>query len=124
MAHLRLIQIIIRIILFWINKYEYNFCHNDIYICIFEHDSRIYSGNRYKDICRGTSVTIRLPGQQKLMKMPFDMYNENRHVGLINLTICSPGFNLHIYNIAYIMMLYTTIIKNYYILLQYVLHRL
>ena len=33
----------------------------DIYT--YKHDSRINLGNRYKDICRGTSVTIRLPGQ-------------------------------------------------------------
>ena len=32
----------------------------------YEHDSRINSGNRYKDICRGTTVIIRLPGQWKL----------------------------------------------------------
>ena len=55
------IRIRIRIILFWINKYEYNLCYNDIYT--YKHNSRINPGNRYKDMCRGTSVTIRLPGQ-------------------------------------------------------------
>ena len=35
-----------------------------IYINVYyEHDSRINPGNRHKDICRGTLVTIRLPGQ-------------------------------------------------------------
>ena len=32
-------------------------------IYINKHDSRLNPGNRYKDICRGTSVTVRLPGQ-------------------------------------------------------------
>ena len=32
-------------------------------IYIDKHDSRINPGNRYKDICRGTSVVARLPGQ-------------------------------------------------------------
>ena len=32
-------------------------------IYINKHDSRLNPGNRYKDICRGTSVTDRLPGQ-------------------------------------------------------------
>ena len=32
-------------------------------IVIYKHDSRIDPGNRYKDICRGTSVTTSLPGQ-------------------------------------------------------------
>ena len=36
-------------------------------IYINKHDSRINPGNRYKDICRGTSVTVRLPGQKKLV---------------------------------------------------------
>ena len=31
-------------------------------ICLYEHDSRINHGKRYKDICRGTLVTVRLPG--------------------------------------------------------------
>ena len=57
------VRIRIRIILFWINKYEYNLCYNDIYIYTYKHNSRINPGNRYKDMCRGTSVTIRLPGQ-------------------------------------------------------------
>ena len=52
----------------------------------YEHDSRINPGNRYKDIYRGTSVTNRLPGQKKLLKLSFDMYDENRRVGLIYLT--------------------------------------
>ena len=34
-----------------------------IYIYINKHDSRLNPGNRHKDICRGTSVTVRLPGQ-------------------------------------------------------------
>ena len=51
----------IRIILFWINKYEYNLCYNDIYT--YKNDSRMHPGHRYKDMCQGTSVTIRLPGQ-------------------------------------------------------------
>ena len=34
-----------------------------IYKYTYKHNSRIDPGNRYKDICRGTSVTIRLPGQ-------------------------------------------------------------
>ena len=34
-----------------------------IYIYTYKHNSRINPGNRYKDMCRGTSVTIRLPGQ-------------------------------------------------------------
>ena len=32
-------------------------------IYINKHDSRLNPGNRYKDICRGTPVTVRLPGQ-------------------------------------------------------------
>ena len=28
-----------------------------------KHDSRINPGNRYKDICQGTSATVKLPGQ-------------------------------------------------------------
>ena len=33
--------------------------------------------------------------------MAFDIYDEHRRVGLLNLTICVPGFNLFKYNIAY-----------------------
>ena len=58
------VQIRIRIILFWIYKYgtiSVTIIYNNKY------DSRINPGNRYKDICRGTSVTIRLPGQRKLI---------------------------------------------------------
>ena len=50
----------IQIILFWIYKYG---TISVTIIYINKHDSRINPGNRYKDICRGTSVTIRLPGQ-------------------------------------------------------------
>ena len=32
-------------------------------IYINKHDNRINPGNRYKYICQGTSVTVRLPGQ-------------------------------------------------------------
>ena len=32
-------------------------------IYINKHDSRLNPGKRYKDICRGTPVTVRLPGQ-------------------------------------------------------------
>ena len=34
-----------------------------LYTSTYKHDSRINPGNGYKDICRGTLVTIRLPGQ-------------------------------------------------------------
>ena len=57
-------RIRIRIILFWIYKYgtiSVTIIYNNKY------DSRINPGNRYKDIRRGTSVTIRLPGQRKLI---------------------------------------------------------
>ena len=46
--------------LFWIYKY------GTISVTIFyiiKHDNRINPENRYKSICRGTSVTVRLPGQ-------------------------------------------------------------
>ena len=58
------IRIRIRIILFWIYKYgtiSVTIIYNN------KNDSRINPGNRYKDIRRGTSVTIRLPGQRKLI---------------------------------------------------------
>ena len=54
------IQIRLRIILGWIYK------NGTIAVTITyinKLDSRINLGNRYKDICRGTSVTVRLPGQ-------------------------------------------------------------
>ena len=54
------IRIRIRIILFWIYKYG---TISVTIIYINKHDSRLNPGNRYKDICRGTSVTVRLPGQ-------------------------------------------------------------
>ena len=54
------IRIRIQIILFRIYKYG-TISVTAIYIN--KHDSRINPGNRYKDICRGTSVTVRLPGQ-------------------------------------------------------------
>ena len=60
------IRIRIRIILFWIYKYgtiSVTIIYNN------KNDSRINPGNRYKDIRRGTSVTIRLPGQRKLNKI-------------------------------------------------------
>ena len=38
-------------------------CVTMIYIYTYKNDSRIHPGHRYKDICQGTSVTIRLPGQ-------------------------------------------------------------
>ena len=34
-----------------------------VYTYKYDNTCRINPGNRYKDICRGTSVTIRLPGQ-------------------------------------------------------------
>ena len=58
-------RIRIQIILFWIYKYgtiSVTIIYNNKY------DSRINPGNQYKDIRRGTSVTIRLPGQRKLIK--------------------------------------------------------
>ena len=58
------VRIRIRIILFWIYKYgtiSVTIIYNN------KNDSRINPGNRYKDIRRGTSVTIRLPGQRKLI---------------------------------------------------------
>ena len=58
-CHIR-IRIRIRIILFWIYKYG---TISVTIIYINKHDSRLNPGNRYKDICRGTSVTVRLPGQ-------------------------------------------------------------
>ena len=60
------IRIRIRIILFWIYKYG-TISVTKIYNN--KNDSRINPGNRYKDIRRGTSVTIRLPGQRKLNKI-------------------------------------------------------
>ena len=44
-----------RIILFWIYKYG---TISVTIIYINKHDSRINPENRYKDICRGTSVTV------------------------------------------------------------------
>ena len=44
-------------------------------------------------MCRGTSVT-------RPLNMAFDKYDETRRLGLINLSICAPGFNLFKYNIA------------------------
>ena len=52
---LNIIQIRIRIILFWIYKY------GTISVTIIyknKHDSRINPGNRYIDICRSTSVPL------------------------------------------------------------------
>ena len=47
--------------------------------------------------------------------MAFDLYRENRGVGLIHLTNLRTRIQFFNYNIAYIMLLYTTFI-NYYLL--------
>ena len=39
---------------------------------IWKHDNRMNPGNRYKYICQGTSITIRLPGQ---ITNHFNLYN-------------------------------------------------
>ena len=58
--------------------------------------------------------------------MAFDKYDETRRVGIINLSICAPGFNLFKYNIP--QLYYDIIHYNYqlllYVYLQYVLHRI
>ena len=58
--------------------------------------------------------------------MAFDKYDETRHLGLLNLSICASGFNLFKYSIA--QLYYDIIHYNYqlllYIYLQYALHRI